>query len=72
MDAEAFWKMYEEQLFATRGPTCKLGSQRVFKLILWILSTGMEWKRLPASPGPKDPDGKAEIPSTTVYNVFAR
>ena len=27
-----------------RGPKCKLGSYRVFNLILWLLYTGMQWK----------------------------
>ena len=52
-----------------RGPKCKLGYQRVFNLILWLLYTGMQWKCLPV---PKDCDGKAEIHYTTVYKVFAR
>jgi hypothetical protein len=30
-----------------RGPKCKLGSHRVFNLILWLLYTGMQWKCLP-------------------------
>ena len=34
-----------------RGPKCKLGYHRVFNLILWVLYTGMQWKRLPI---PKD------------------
>src|SRR6266446_1522193 len=52
-----------------RGPKCKLGSHRVFNLILWVLYTGMQWKCLPV---PKDTQGKPAIHSTTVYKVFAR
>jgi transposase len=52
-----------------RGPRCKLGYHRVFNLILWVLSTGMQWKCLPV---PKDTHGKAAIHDTTVYKVFAR
>ena len=52
-----------------RGPKGKLGSHRVFNLILWVLYTGMQWKCLPV---PKDHDGKPAIHSTTVYKVFAR
>src|SRR5438552_11566064 len=51
-----------------RGPKCKLGSYRVFNLILWVLYTGMQWKGLPV---PTDPDGKAAIHYTTIYEVFA-
>src|SRR6266705_1162838 len=52
-----------------RGPKCKLGSHRVFNLILWVLYTGMQWKCLPV---PKDTHGKPAIHYTTVYKVFAR
>jgi transposase len=52
-----------------RGPRCKLGYHRVFNLILWVLYTGMQWKRLPV---PKDSQGHAAIHYTTVYRVFAR
>ena len=52
-----------------RGPRCKLGSHRVFNLIVWILYTGMQWKCLPV---PKDTHGNAAIHDTTVYKVFAR
>jgi transposase len=52
-----------------RGPRCKLGSHRVFNLILWVLYTGMQWKCLPV---PKDAHGNAAIHYTTVYKVFAR
>ena len=52
-----------------RGPRCKLGSHRVFHLIVWILYTGMQWKCLPV---PKDTHGNAAIHDTTVYKVFAR
>ena len=52
-----------------RGPKCKLGYNRVFNLILWILYTGMQWKCLPV---PTDSEGKAAIHYTTVYKVFAR
>ena len=52
-----------------RGPTGKLGSHRVFNLILWVLYTGMQGKCLPV---PKDSDGTAELHYTTVYKVFAK
>src|SRR6266702_4243475 len=52
-----------------RGPKGKLGSHRLFNLILWVLYTGMQWKCLPV---PKDTDGKPAIHYTTVYKVFAR
>src|SRR5256885_14648970 len=52
-----------------RGPKCKLGYYRVFNLILWVLYTGMQWKGLPV---PTDPDGKAAIHYTTIYEVFAK
>jgi transposase len=52
-----------------RGPKCKLGYDRVFNLILWVLYTGMQWKCLPV---PTDRDGKAEIHYTTIYKVFAK
>jgi transposase len=32
-----------------RGPKCKLGSHRVFNLIVWVLYTGMQWKCLCAA-----------------------
>ncbi len=52
-----------------RGPKCKLGSHRVFNLILWVLYTGMQWKCLPI---PHDAQGKPAIHSTTVYRTFAK
>ena len=52
-----------------RGPKCKLGSYRVFNLILWVLYTGMQWQGLPV---PTEPDGKPAMHYTTVYKVFAR
>src|SRR5512132_3096539 len=52
-----------------RGPKCKLGSHRVFNLIVWLLYTGMPWKCLPV---PKDAQGKPAIHHTTVSKVFAR
>src|SRR6266446_4207003 len=51
-----------------RGPKCKLGSHRVFNLILWVLYTGMQWKCLPI---PHDAQGKPAIHDTTGYRVFA-
>jgi transposase len=51
-----------------RGPKGKLGSHRVFNLILWVLYTGMQWKCLPI---PQDAQGKPAIHYTTVYKVFA-
>jgi transposase len=52
-----------------RGPKCKLGYQRVFNLILWVLYTGMQWKCLPV---PTDSTGRPAIHYTTVYKVFAK
>src|ERR671927_630906 len=52
-----------------RGPKCKLGYDRVFNLILWLLYTGMQWKGLPI---PHDSQGKPAIHYTTVYKVFAK
>ena len=52
-----------------RGPKCKLGYYRVFKLILRVLYTGMQWKCLPI---PQDADGKPVIHYTTIYKVFAK
>ena len=52
-----------------RGPTCTLGYDRVFTLILWVLYTGMQWKCLPV---PTDAQGNPAIHDTTVYNVFAK
>jgi transposase len=52
-----------------RGPKCKLGYDRVFNLILWVLYTGMQWKCLPV---PHDTDGQPTIHYTTVYRVFAK
>jgi len=52
-----------------RGPKCKLGSHRVFNLILWVLYTGMQWKCLSV---PKDEHEKPTIHDTTLYKVFAK
>ena len=52
-----------------RGPKCTLGYYRVFNFILWVLSTGMQWKCLPI---PRDPEGKPVIHYTTIYKVFAK
>jgi transposase len=52
-----------------RGPKCKLGYQRLFNLILWVLYTGMQWKCLPV---PTDTNGKPAIHYTTVYRAFAK
>src|SRR5215475_3741122 len=52
-----------------RGPKCKLGYNRVFNLILWVLYTGMQWKCLPI---PHDPTGKPVIHNTTIYKGFAK
>src|SRR6266850_2709190 len=51
-----------------RGPKGKLGSYRVFNLILWVLYTGMPWKCLPI---PRDGHGKPAIHDTNVYRAFA-
>ena len=52
-----------------RGPKCKLGSHRLFNLVLWVLYTGMQWQCLPI---PKDAHGKPAIHYTTVYRAFAK
>ena len=52
-----------------RGPKCKLGSYRIFNLILRVLYTGMQWKCLPV---PTDAHGTPAIHYTTVYKVFAK
>src|SRR5919108_6478286 len=52
-----------------RGPKCKLGYDRVFNLIVWVLYTGMQWKCIPI---PQDAQGKLAIHDTTVYKVFAK
>ena len=52
-----------------RGPTCTLGYDRVFHLLLWVLYTGMQWKRLPV---PHDPQGKPAMHAPTVDTGFAR
>ena len=51
-----------------RGPKCKLGYDRVFNLIVWVLYTGMPWKCLPV---PHDAQGKPAMHSTPGYKVFA-
>ena len=51
-----------------RGPKGKLGYQRLFNLIVWVLYTGMQWKCLPI---PTDAQGKPAIHYTTVYRAFA-
>ena len=52
-----------------RGPRCKIGYHRLFNLILWVLSTGMQWKCLPML---KDAHGKPELHDTNVYRAFAK
>src|SRR5438132_14156371 len=52
-----------------RGPKCKLGSHRVFHLILWVRYTGMQWKCVPI---PYDAQGKPAIHYTNVYRAFAK
>src|SRR5919198_5237174 len=52
-----------------RGPQCKLGYDRVFNLIVWLLYTGMQWKCLPV---PQDAQGQPAIHYTTIYKVFAK
>src|SRR5262249_3386249 len=47
-----------------RGLKCKLGSHRVFNLILWVLYTGMQWKCVPI---PTDVHGKPALHDTNVY-----
>src|SRR2546427_5511480 len=52
-----------------RGPQCKLGYDRVFNLILWVLYTGMPWKCLPV---PTDTYGKPAIHYTTSRTLKVR
>jgi hypothetical protein len=52
-----------------RGPKCKLGSYRVFHLILGVLYTGMQWQGVPV---PTDAQGKPALHYTTVDKVFAK
>src|SRR6266566_2977215 len=52
-----------------RGPKCKLGYDRVFHLIVWVLYTGMQWKCVPV---PTDAQGNPAIHDTTVDKVFAK
>ena len=52
-----------------RGPKCKLGSHRVFNLILGVLYTSMPWQCWPI---PHDTQGKPAIHYTTIYKVFAK
>ena len=52
-----------------RGPQCKIGYHRLFNLILWVLSTGIQWKCLPI---PKDAHGEPAIHYTNVYRAFAK
>ena len=52
-----------------RGPQCKIGYHKPFNYILKVLYTGMQWKELPIAPGP---EGKAELPYTGVFKLFAR
>jgi transposase len=52
-----------------RGPKCKLGYDRVFNLILWILYTGKHFHCMPV---PTDSNGKPPIHYTTVYKVFPK
>ena len=51
-----------------RGPQGKLGYDRVFHLILWVLYTGMPWQCWPV---PTDANGTPAMHSTTVYTVLA-
>jgi transposase len=52
-----------------RGPQCKIGYHKSFNYLLKVLYTGMQWKELPID---KDPEGKAELPYTGVFKLFAR
>ena len=52
-----------------RGPQCKIGYHRLFNLILWVLSTGIQWKCLPI---PKDAHGEPALHYTNVYRAFAK
>ena len=63
---EAF--LFPHLAMPKRGPKCKVGSYRVFNLILRVLYTGMPWKCLTI---PHDTQGKPAIHSTTVSKVFA-
>ena len=52
-----------------RGPQCKIGYHKPFNSLLQVLYTGMQWKELPID---QDPEGKAELPYTGVFKLFAR
>src|SRR4029450_13091949 len=52
-----------------RGPRCKIGYHKPFNYLLKVLYTGMQWKELPIDTGP---EGKAELPYTGVFKLFAR
>ena len=52
-----------------RGPQCKLGSHRVFNLILWVLYTG---EAMEVFAVPQNTEGKPAIHYTIVYRVFAK
>lgn len=52
-----------------RGLKCTLGSDRVFHLIVWGLSTGRPWQCLAV---PTEARGNPAIHDTTVYTVFTK
>ena len=52
-----------------RGPHCKIGYWQAFNFILWVLSTGAQWKMIPL---PKDAVGKPIIHYTQIYRLFAK
>ena len=52
-----------------RGPQCKIGYHKPFNSLLKVLYTGMQGQELPIDPGP---EGKAELPYTGVFKLFAR
>jgi transposase len=68
-DSEFIAFIFSHLSMPKRGPKGKLGSHRVFNLILWVLYTGRQWKCLPV---PTDSTGTPAIHDTTVYKVFAR
>jgi transposase len=60
--------IFPQRSMPKRGPKCQLDSDRVFKLILWVLDTGMPWQCVPV---PQALHGNPARHSTTVYKVFA-
>lgn len=52
-----------------RGPQGKIGYHKPFNYLLKVLYTGRQWQELPIEKGP---EGKAELPYTGIFKLFAR